>query len=78
MNNILRRVGIDPSKVINIKEIKNTCPWCNMNCGTLALLLPCKHMFCEDCINSIVDSSIEFCPLCQNRYSDFFMDTTTL
>lgn len=76
MDNILRTAGIDPRKVIDIKEVKNICPWCHMICGTLARLIPCKHLYCENCINSIVDLNIELCPHCQNGYSDFIMDTT--
>lgn len=75
---ILTRAGIDPRTVLHVEEVRNVCPWCFSTCGTLGCLLPCKHKFCDVCLASIVDSEYETCPVCNNIYDDYTMDTTTL
>jgi hypothetical protein len=72
---ILLRAGINPRNVLHMEEVQNICPWCTVECGTLACLLPCEHEFCENCINTIVDLDYERCPVCDQIYEDFSMDT---
>lgn len=73
---ILSRAGIDPRSVLHVEEVHNECPWCFTECGTLACLLPCEHEFCETCMYSIIDSEYDTCPICDEFYSDYSMDSS--
>lgn len=77
MNQVLRSVGINPNTVLDVKEIKQTCPWCLTICGSLVYLLPCKHSFCESCAANIVDMDISTCSVCNLEYEDIQTDYST-
>lgn len=78
MEQILLSAGIDSKIVLNIEEINNHCPWCKVSCGTLGVLFPCEHSFCESCMYSIIDAELFNCPVCSLKYTDFCMNALSL
>lgn len=71
LSSILLHVGINPDTVYSVTEISSTCQWCNRECGHIAVLNPCEHTICSQCLDSIIDSRNETCPHCQESFFDF-------
>lgn len=74
-NAILYHAGINPKMVLNVAPVNNVCPWCKVACGHLALLSPCDHQVCSDCLDSLVDGNLDRCPFCCAKFTDFSWDT---